>query len=191
MRVKRAALVTVAALLLLAGCGSGQPTRVVRVVVAVRPNGRGNLFVTNLAPAPQGKTYEAWVINGRRSVPRPAGLFDGGRGTALVRLAGEAFLRIESRSHAGARRWRQDADAAVGVAQGRLRCARLAGASAESTAAKGRLLSGVIPEHWPLKSAGCNRSRRRDELRARQREYELRATAASRANFERPAHPFC
>jgi hypothetical protein len=69
----------------------GQSTRVVRVVVAVRPNGRGTLFVTNLAPAPQGKTYEAWVtsrgITSRGSV-RPAGLFNGAKGTVLVRLPG-------------------------------------------------------------------------------------------------------
>jgi hypothetical protein len=64
----------------------GQPARVVRVVVAVRPNGRGSLFVTNLAPAPKGKTYEAWVISNGRI--RPAGLFDGARGTVLVRLPG-------------------------------------------------------------------------------------------------------
>ena len=65
---------------------SGQSTRVVRVVVAVRPNGRGSLFVTNLAPAPPGKTYEAWVISNGRV--RPAGLFDGARGTVLVHLPG-------------------------------------------------------------------------------------------------------
>jgi Anti-sigma-K factor rskA len=64
----------------------GQSARVVRVVVAVRPNGRGNLFVTNLAPAPQGKTYEAWIISAGGI--RPAGLFDGAEGTVLVRLPG-------------------------------------------------------------------------------------------------------
>ena len=64
----------------------GHSTRVVRVVVAVRPNGRGSLLVTNLAPAPQGKTYEAWIIS--EGGIRPAGRFDGGQGTVLVRLPG-------------------------------------------------------------------------------------------------------
>jgi hypothetical protein len=85
---RRTAAVAVAAIAV--GIGlvvwSGQSTRVVRVVVAVRPNGRGNLFVTNLAPAPRGKTYEAWVISNGRV--RPAGLFDGARGTVLVHLPG-------------------------------------------------------------------------------------------------------
>jgi anti-sigma-K factor RskA len=65
---------------------SGQSPRVVRVVVALRPNGRASLLVTNLAPAPHGKTYEAWVISKGRI--RPAGIFDGGGGTVLVRLPG-------------------------------------------------------------------------------------------------------
>jgi anti-sigma-K factor RskA len=64
----------------------GQSPRVVRVVVSLRPNGRASLLVTNLAPAPRGKTYEAWVISKGRI--RPAGLFDGGRGTGLLRLPG-------------------------------------------------------------------------------------------------------
>ena len=85
---RRTAVVAVAAIALGIGLAvwSGQSTRVVRVVVAVRPNGRGNLLVTNLAPAPPGKTYEAWVVS--RGSVRPAGLFTGGRGTALVRLPG-------------------------------------------------------------------------------------------------------
>ena len=85
---RRTAAVAVAAIAVGIGLAvwSGQSTRVVRVVVAVRPNGRGSLFVTNLAPAPPGKTYEAWVIS--NGSVRPAGLFNGGRGTALVRLPG-------------------------------------------------------------------------------------------------------
>jgi hypothetical protein len=85
---RRTAAVAVAATAVGIGLAvwSGQSTRVVRVVVAVRPNGRGNLFVTNLAPAPTGKTYEAWVIS--NGSVRPAGLFNGGQGTALVRLPG-------------------------------------------------------------------------------------------------------
>jgi anti-sigma-K factor RskA len=85
---RRTAAVAVAATALGIGLAvwTGQSTRVVRVVVAVRPNGRGNLFVTDLAPAPQGKTYEAWIVSKEGS--RPAGLFAGARGTVLVRLPG-------------------------------------------------------------------------------------------------------
>ena len=85
---RRTAAVAVAAIAVGIGLAvwSGQSTRVVRVVVAVRPNGRGSLFVTNLAPAPPGKTYEAWVIS--NGSVRPAGLFDGARGTVLVHLPG-------------------------------------------------------------------------------------------------------
>ena len=85
---RRTAVVAVAAIAIGIGLAvwSGDSTRVVRVVVAVRPNGHGNLFVTNLAPAPTGKTYQAWVIS--NGSVRPAGRFDGGRGTALVRLPG-------------------------------------------------------------------------------------------------------
>src|SRR5207244_150047 len=70
---RRTAAVAVAAIAVGIGLAvwSGQSTRVVRVVVAVRPNGRGSLFVTNLAPAPPGKTYEAWVIS--NGSVRPAG----------------------------------------------------------------------------------------------------------------------
>jgi anti-sigma-K factor RskA len=51
--------------------------------LVVSPAGEGVLVVSRLAPAPTGKTYEAWVIeDGRAS---PAGLFDGtGRRTAIA-----------------------------------------------------------------------------------------------------------
>ncbi len=54
-------------------------------VVAVDPTGQGVLIVDKLAPAPAGKTYEAWVIapEGRA---KPAGLFHGGNATTVVRL---------------------------------------------------------------------------------------------------------
>ncbi len=38
---------------------------------------RDAVLTARLAPAPSGKTYEAWVVQG--SVARPAGLFEGGR----------------------------------------------------------------------------------------------------------------
>jgi anti-sigma-K factor RskA len=42
--------------------------------------GRAALVVCGLSSAPAGKTYEAWVIEGK--TPRPAGLFRGGSGCA-------------------------------------------------------------------------------------------------------------
>ena len=48
----------------------------------VSPSGEGTLVVDELAPAPPGKTYEAWVIEG--GDPRPAGTFAGGGRVALA-----------------------------------------------------------------------------------------------------------
>jgi anti-sigma-K factor RskA len=45
-----------------------------RLVVA--PEGEAALVVRGLAPAPSGRTYEIWVIQGKQ--PRRAGLFGGG-----------------------------------------------------------------------------------------------------------------
>lgn len=42
--------------------------------LVVAPTGEGVLVVTGLEPAPDGRTYEAWVIE--KSEPRPAGVFD-------------------------------------------------------------------------------------------------------------------
>jgi anti-sigma factor RsiW len=50
----------------------------------VTPSGESALVVRNLEPAPEGKKYEAWVIE--RGKPRPAGVFAGGRGRVLVGL---------------------------------------------------------------------------------------------------------
>lgn len=50
----------------------------------VAPDGEAALVVCGLQPAPEGKTYEAWVIAGE--TPRPAGLFRGGRGCPPVLL---------------------------------------------------------------------------------------------------------
>ncbi len=43
-------------------------------VLVVAPTGEAALVLTGLDPAPEGRTYEAWVIEGE--TPRPAGLFD-------------------------------------------------------------------------------------------------------------------
>jgi anti-sigma-K factor RskA len=50
----------------------------------VTPSGQGTLVVSNLERAPQGKTYEAWVIEGGK--PRPAGTFAGGQGRLGIAL---------------------------------------------------------------------------------------------------------
>ena len=50
----------------------------------VAPDGEAALVVCGLQPAPEGKTYEAWVIEGE--TPRPAGLFSGGGGCPPVLL---------------------------------------------------------------------------------------------------------
>ena len=46
----------------------------------------GHLYVTDLAPLPEGKTYELWTISGK--TPRPAGLFN-------VDAKGAGALRVE------------------------------------------------------------------------------------------------
>jgi anti-sigma factor RsiW len=43
--------------------------------LVVSPDGRAALVMRNLDPAPEGQTYQAWVIEGK--TPTPAGLFDG------------------------------------------------------------------------------------------------------------------
>jgi anti-sigma-K factor RskA len=55
-------------------------TRVFSVVVGA--NGKATLRVSGLPAAPQGKTYEAWVILAGHS-PRPAGLFADGASTTV------------------------------------------------------------------------------------------------------------
>jgi anti-sigma factor RsiW len=52
--------------------------------LVVAQDGRAALVVSRLAPAPSGKTYEAWVIEG--GVPVRAGTFEGGRDTSAVPL---------------------------------------------------------------------------------------------------------
>jgi anti-sigma-K factor RskA len=53
--------------------------------VLVTPGGSGALVVSDLAPAPAGDTYEAWVIRGRTAVP--AGLFSADKPTTIVALS--------------------------------------------------------------------------------------------------------
>ena len=51
----------------------------------VAPTGDATLVVRNLAAAPAGKTYEAWVIKAGK--PQPAGLFTAGEERTAVALA--------------------------------------------------------------------------------------------------------
>jgi anti-sigma factor RsiW len=52
--------------------------------LVVRDTGQAALVLQRLPRAPEGKTYEAWVIEGGK--PRPAGLFEGGSGPQAVVL---------------------------------------------------------------------------------------------------------
>ena len=54
--------------------------------LVVSPEGNAVLVLTGLAPAPSGKTYEAWVI--RNGKAAPAGLFPGEKGTNVVGVDG-------------------------------------------------------------------------------------------------------
>jgi anti-sigma-K factor RskA len=61
-------------------------TPTINAAVVIGPNRTATLHVSGLSAAPNGKTYEAWVIPAQHS-PRPAGLFPGGR-SATVHLRG-------------------------------------------------------------------------------------------------------
>jgi anti-sigma factor RsiW len=52
--------------------------------LVVRSTGQAALVMRRLPEAPEGKTYEAWVIEGGK--PRRAGLFEGGSGPQAVVL---------------------------------------------------------------------------------------------------------
>lgn len=56
-----------------------------RGMVAVARDGRGVLVVDDLAAAPHGQTYVAWVIP-RGGKPERAGAFDGENGMTMVKL---------------------------------------------------------------------------------------------------------
>ena len=55
-----------------------------RGTLVVSRGGEAALLLSRLAPAPEDKTYEAWVIAGGQ--PRPAGLFEGSGARTAVRL---------------------------------------------------------------------------------------------------------
>jgi anti-sigma-K factor RskA len=50
--------------------------------LVVARDGEAALLFTDLERAPDGKTYQVWVIEG--DTPLPAGVFDGGEGTSVV-----------------------------------------------------------------------------------------------------------
>ncbi len=49
-----------------------------KMVFVVGADGRAVLILDRLSPAPDGKTYQAWVIPPNADAPIPAGVFDGG-----------------------------------------------------------------------------------------------------------------
>ena len=53
--------------------------------LVVSSGGSAALLLYRVGPAPAGKTYEAWVVQGSKA--RPAGLFQGGAGATYVPLA--------------------------------------------------------------------------------------------------------
>jgi anti-sigma factor RsiW len=64
-------------------------------------SGRAALLVSGLDPAPEGKAYEVWVIEGM--TPRPAGLFDRSGGVALDRtVPGGATVAVTLEDDEGA-----------------------------------------------------------------------------------------
>lgn len=70
-------------LALFAGQGSQFPISGADGTLVVARGGEAALVLTDLAAAPEGKTYEAWVIQG--DAVKPAGTFEGG-GTSTVML---------------------------------------------------------------------------------------------------------
>jgi anti-sigma-K factor RskA len=60
------------------------PTKGGSGLLVVAPTRRAVLVANGLTPAGPGKTYEAWVVDGK--IARPAGLFHGGAGSKVVEL---------------------------------------------------------------------------------------------------------
>jgi anti-sigma-K factor RskA len=75
------------ALLLVGGGAELTPLADAEGGLLVAGDGEAALIVCGLQPAPEGRTYEAWVIEGE--TPRPAGLFPGGSGCPPVLLERE------------------------------------------------------------------------------------------------------
>ena len=69
--------------------------------LVVGEDGMAALVVRGLAPAPAGKTYEIWVIEGDR--PRPAGLFDEPGEVVLLerRVPDEAIVAVTVENDGG------------------------------------------------------------------------------------------
>ena len=68
--------------------------------LVVGGGGRAALVVSNLSPAPSGKAYEIWVIEGQ--TPRRAGLFDGKGAVALDRpVPADATVAVTLEDDAG------------------------------------------------------------------------------------------
>ena len=77
---------------------------VVSVGLTREADGKAMLTITGLGAAPEGKTYEAWVIP-KGHAPRPAGLFPGGKPT-IVHLHGvpqKAVVAVTVERAGGAR----------------------------------------------------------------------------------------
>jgi anti-sigma-K factor RskA len=72
------------ALQLLGGGAQVTPLADAEGGLLVAGDGEAALVVCGLEPAPEGRTYEAWVLEGQ--TPRPAGLFPGGSGCPPVLL---------------------------------------------------------------------------------------------------------
>jgi anti-sigma factor RsiW len=68
--------------------------------LVVSRSGAGALLVSNLRPAPSGKTYEAWVIQGK--TPRRAGIFGKAKPFTLTRPVPQgAVVAVTLERHGG------------------------------------------------------------------------------------------
>jgi anti-sigma-K factor RskA len=72
---------------LLASDAERRPLSGGRGALLLGADGRASLVVCDLERAPEGKTYEAWVV--QNDTPRPAGLFNGGSGCRAKDLTPE------------------------------------------------------------------------------------------------------